>query len=293
MLKLNDPQVDRVMVDAAMHATRQYGLVWFTNHIFRWSVPDFVGGKYVDELMTRLATYDSLLEVGARDHFKSYHYYAEIMAELFGGVQDLEGKYYSYTQDLAREHLSNVRKLIDANPYFSSIIDLKPNSDSHVEFKHPNGTYYEMLPKSLQSFKRGLHVNRMYVDDALKDEAKKMRPKEILKINDVIKKELPPMLRKQAKFRAGGTTQTNQDFYFNKKFTKNKKVFITPAVKGRWNRTRPPKADQLIWPEFHTPKEIFAQYQTMGRGIFDQEYMCVPFLQNQYPNQEGRPRTCS
>ena len=266
---MNQATRDQHLIDTAMVRARDKGLVWFTNNIFNWSFDKFVGGQYVDDSMAELAKYKQLMVVGARDSFKSYRLYSEIMNDIFIGLEDLDGNYYSYTADLAQEHLGNVRKLIGRNPYFKTIVDLKPNSEYIIKYQHPEGTIMDMKARSLKSFKRGRHKPRLYVDDPFKDEAKKIKPLEIYKINEVLKKELTPMLEKGGLFRAIGTTQTSEDFYYDKKFGIDKHLVIKPAINMRTKK--------VLWPEFHTLKYLMTERTKMGNGIFAQEYLCKPF----------------
>lgn len=254
------------------HMEDSKDLIWFAENIFRHSFDDFIGGQYVRDSLARLDKHPKLLEVGGRASFKSSRFYCEVMRDIFVGARNLEGNYYSYTKTLAQEHTGSIRKLIQANPFFNFLTDLKPTSDYLVQYEHPNGVYYELKPTSLKSFKRGRHVDRLYIDDAFRDEAKKLRPKEVLKINEVVRKEMTPMLKPNALFRAIGTTQTYQDFYYNKDFTADKHVTISPAISSH-------KRKQPLWPERHTYDELMARLIEMGRGVFNQEMMCVPFYQ--------------
>ena len=268
------PNHDLIAVagDLAVCMEKSKSLIWFAENVFAISFEDFISGDHVHSALDRLDQHKKLLEVGGRTSFKSSRFYCEVMRDIFVGERNLEGNYYSYTKTLAQEHTGSIRKLIQANHFFDHITDTKPTSSYILQYQHPLGVYYELRPASLKSFKRGRHVDRMYIDDAFKDEAKKLRPKEIIKINEVVKKEMSPMLKPGALFRGIGTTQTNQDFYYDEAFTADKHVTISPAIiRGKGGRRRP------LWPERYTMKELNAKLLEMGRGAFNQEFLCKPF----------------
>ena len=70
------------------------------------------------------------------------------------------------------------------------------------------------------------------MDDPLKDPENKLAPTVIHKINNVIKLEIFPMVKKGGYYRVVGTPQTNHDFFFDKGLQRRLHTNIRPAIKS-------------------------------------------------------------
>ena len=89
---------------------------YFTNNIFAAGFNDFVGGPFVDEMCDFLQGSTRTIRVSARNHFKSFSFYAFFMWKLLfeGSSSDFESHYFSYNADLAAYHVSKIKTAISS-----------------------------------------------------------------------------------------------------------------------------------------------------------------------------------
>lgn len=245
------------------------GFKFFINNVFSASFGgDFVGGDYVDDVAERMASNDWTMDVTARGHFKSTRLYAEIMYDIFTAERDLEGWYFSYNTDLSSYHLKKVKAFIKRNPFFVDIKDGKAQAEGIISYQRGNYTYTN-TPAGLLAFKRGIHADRIYLDDPLRDPENKLAPTVILKINRVISTEIYPMVNKKGKCRIVGTPQTNEDFFYNKELQNKWDVRIQDAMIDEANEI-------ALWPEWTSFAELVDIRKTIGEKTFNQEYRARP-----------------
>lgn len=62
-------------------------------------------------------------------------------------------------------HIEKIKKLIQPNTYFAAVEDLKPLADSVGAWTWDGEHTVTLDPKSLLSFKRGIHPEWIAVDD--------------------------------------------------------------------------------------------------------------------------------
>jgi hypothetical protein len=244
------------------------GFKWFVHNVFSAGFVKFIGGDYIDEVCERMEANDWSMDVTARDHFKSTRLYAEVMYEIFTTQTDIEAHYFSFISTMSRYHQSKIKALIANNPFFVGITDLNARSDSIIDY-HNGKARYRCMPEGLLSFKRGIHADRIYVDDPLKDPENKLAPLVIHKINKAIKTELFPMVNKGGKCRVVGTPQTNDDFFFDVELGKKFTVTVLDAMKDEPNRVS-------LWPEWKSFDELIEIRNTIGERTFNQEYRATP-----------------
>lgn len=244
------------------------GFLWFVNNVFEASFEEFIGGEYIDDIAIRMEENLWTMDVTGRDHFKSTRLYAEIMHDIFTAQIDVEGHYFSYNTTLSRYHLAKVKQFIQRNPFFKGIKDLNTQSDSILDYWNGKARV-KVAPDGLLSFKRGIHADRIYVDDPLKDPENKLAPVLVHKINRTIKTELYPMVNRGGRCRVVGTPQTNDDFFFDEDLAKKFKVTIVDAMKDEPNRIS-------LWPEWKTFDELEQIRNTIGERTFNQEYRAIP-----------------
>ena len=265
------------VIEKAKRLSRKNGLPWFIKHVFSHSFErgTFVFGNYIDEVAKRMSDNKWTMDISARDHFKSTRLYAEIMFDIFTTEHDLECHYFSYQQGMSAYHLSKLKKMIQANPFFKGMIDLSPMAQSAINYDNGLATY-KALPEGLLAFKRGIHAERIYIDDPLKDPENKLAPTAIYKINNVIKTEMFAMVKKGGIFRVVGTPQTNNDFFFDKQLQTKFSVSIKPAIVDEAKHI-------VIFPEWKSYEELCEIRETIGDKAFNQEYMTKPsYSENSY-----------
>ncbi len=97
--------------------------VFFVNEIFSKSSSHFIGGQFVDDTARFLSQHKRTVRVSARNHFKSYSFYAYFMWKLMfeGASKSIEAHYFSFNNDLAAYHVGKIKVAIMANPYFRDI----------------------------------------------------------------------------------------------------------------------------------------------------------------------------
>lgn len=264
-----DERVEAV-IEKARRLSRRYGLPWFIKHIFSKSFDKgtFIHGNYIDEVAKRMSDNAWTMDISARDHFKSTRLYAEIMYDIFTTDKDIECHYFSYQQGMSAYHLSKLKKMIEANPFFKGFIDLSPMALSAINYFNGQATYHAM-PEGLLSFKRGIHAERIYIDDPLKDPENKLAPTVIYKINTIIKTEMFAMVKKGGICRVVGTPQTNNDFFFDEQLQRKFSVAIRPAIVDEAKKI-------VIFPEWKSYEELCEIRDTIGDKAFNQEYMTKP-----------------
>ena len=264
-----DERVEAV-IEKARRLSRKYGLPWFIKHIFSKSFDKgtFIHGNYIDEVAKRMSDNAWTMDISARDHFKSTRLYAEIMYDIFTTDKDIECHYFSYQQGMSAYHLSKLKKMIEANPFFKGFIDLSPMALSAINYFNGQATYHAM-PEGLLSFKRGIHAERIYIDDPLKDPENKLAPTVIYKINTIIKTEMFAMVKKGGICRVVGTPQTNNDFFFDEQLQRKFSVAIRPAIVDEAKKI-------VIFPEWKSYEELCEIRDTIGDKAFNQEYMTKP-----------------
>lgn len=278
------PQTDfrrlRAQIELARRASRGAGgFKYFTYEVFSGSfeLGEFVGGDYIDDVCERMEAAPWTMDVTGRDHFKSTRLYDEIMHDVFTAERDLEGHYFSLTEPMSRYHLKKIKGMIAKNPLFTTVVDLNPQADSILEYWNGRAKV-TVNPQSLLSFSRGIHADRIYVDDPLKDEdpKRKMAPTMVRKINDTIRKQIYPMVKKGGRCRVVGTPQTNEDIFFDPKMKRRYVITILDAMKDEANRV-------AVWPEWKSFDELEAIRDDIGLKSFNQEYRCRPaYTQDSY-----------
>lgn len=257
------------------------GFRYFVRNIFSASFPlgEFVWGDYLEDVCTRMEEHKWTMDISARDHFKSTRLYAEIMYDIFTMDKDIECHYFSYQQGMSGYHLQKVIRLMESNPYFSDkwFENLAPMSLSVIRMRNRmSGAVYEAKPEGLLSFKRGIHAERIYIDDPLKDPENKLAPTVIYKINGIIKMEMFAMVKKGGYCRVVGTPQTNNDFFFDEQLRNKFFVTIKPAIVDE-------KKQIVIFPEWKSYQELDDIRNTIGEKAFNQEYMTKPaYAENSY-----------
>jgi hypothetical protein len=175
-------ELDRRLVEARALDDFPY----FVTHVFAASFEQFKGGSYIDAVAQFLDRSKRTARVSARDHFKSISLYARFMWHLFRTRdRNFEAHYFSYEQNMSGYHIGKIKKLIEPDPYFAVCRDLKANAETVGAWSWDEVHEVTLDPKSLLSFKRGIHPDWIAVDDPFQDPDNKLEPTTVLKVNDV------------------------------------------------------------------------------------------------------------
>lgn len=195
-------------------------------------------------------------------------------------TSNFEAHYFSYEQNMSGYHIEKIKKLIKPNPYFAACQDLKPLADSVGAWTWDNEHAVTLDPKSLLSFKRGIHPEWIAVDDPFQDPENKLEPTTILKINDVFKKQILDMPKVGGELHVVGTAQTPQDFFFDTSIMRRFSVVVQPAIVSESQRI-------ACWPEHMDFDELLERRDERGYKVFAQEYMCSPvYTENAWLEEE-------
>jgi hypothetical protein len=259
-------ELDRRLIEA--QAVESF--VFFVNHVFAASFERFIGGPYIDSVARFLGGSKRTARISARDHFKSTSIYARFMWHLFRlRDRNFEGHYFSYDQSMSGYHIEKIKGLIEANTYFAHLTDLKSTAETVGAWTWDGEHKITLDPKSLLSFKRGIHPDWIAVDDPFQDPENKLEPTKVLKINDVFKKQILDMPKKEGELHVVGTAQTPQDFFFDQEVMQRVSVLIQPAMVSRAER-------KALWPEWMSFDELELREAERGPKVFAQEYLCSP-----------------
>ena len=263
-------QLADLLYQKATEARAKTDFVFFVNTVFAASFDTFIGGPYIDEVSRFLDSSIRTARVGARDHFKSTSLYARFMYQLYQHRDvGYEAHYFSYEQNMSGYHIEKIKKLIAPNPYFAGCKDLKPMADTVGAWTWDGRHQVTLDPKSLLSFKRGIHPDWIAVDDPFQDPDNKLEPTSVLKINDVFKKQILDMPKVGGELHVVGTPQTPQDFFFDGTVMRRFSVVVQPAIISEAERI-------ARWPEHMPFEELLERREERGAKVFNQEYMCSP-----------------
>jgi len=241
---------------------------FFVKNIFSHSFDNFIGGQHVVNTATLLGNNKKTIRVSAKDHFKSTSLYAHFMWDLLHRP-GLEGHYFSYNATMSGYHLNKIKGLIQRNPFYAEIIDLKSTAESILKYTWDRKEITTIDPCGLLAFKRGIHCPRIYVDDPFQDPENQLNPIVIKKINNIFVSQIMDMPTKDGQLHVVGTPQTDFDFFFDKNVTEGFEVRIMPGVVD-W------KQKKVLWTEYMPFEELMRRRKARGIRVFNREYMCSP-----------------
>ena len=248
----------------------QSSLDWFGLNITNLSYERFIEGNHVSATLRFLQNHKKTMRISAKDHFKSSSLYTHFLWLLFTQRNvNREYHYFSYQESMAGYHLSKIKSMIERNPYFKEIRDLKSMSDSVIKYTWDNEHIISLVPHGLLAFKRGIHCHGVYVDDPFQDPENKLNLTVINKINRVFVEQIMDMPFQDGFLHVVGTPQSTNDFFFNKKITTRFKVLILPAIQSE-------KTKKVLWQEYMNYDELVFRREERGNKSFNQEYLCTP-----------------
>lgn len=286
----SDEQFEKIAIaiEMARDAARKNGFYWFIDHVFRYCFEPkskFVTGSYIKAVAQRFADHKYTIDVTGRDHFKSTRIHADIAYAMFiDKGNGFEAQYFAYSAEMSAYQLKKLKQEISYNPFFSTLIDNKPQAESILSYSwQGSDALMTINPKGLLGNNRGIHADRIYVDDPFKTETDGAAPDPIAikKINNAIRGDILPMIRKPDGIcRMVGTPQTSQDFFYDKKGIGSLfDILITPSIVDEPNKI-------TLWPERYTYKQLNAIRISMDSDKFEREYMAMPVsLSRSYINR--------
>jgi len=255
-------------------AEAQKSFYSFVDNIFSKSFNNFFSGDYIKNSCDFLQKYDRTMKIAARSHFKSTSLYAYVMFNImFRGIkEDLDIRYFSYNETLAGWHIQQIKSLIEKNPYFKEIINLKPIAENIGAYTWDRKHVVRIRPVGIVSFSRGAKSDILLLDDILSDPANPIHPTIILKINQIFRSVILESLKPGGEIHIVGSPISLADLYFDPELQKEFHATFRPGiVKDEDDKEVP------VWPEFYTLKQLKAKLRVMGEKAFAAEIMCEPF----------------
>ena len=266
----NQELKERVQILSEAHKS----LYSFTKDIFAKSFTNFIGGDYVEKSCEELQKYDRTMRLAFRSGFKSTSFYSKIMRDImFRGIkEDLDIRYFSYKEELAGWHISNIKSLIDKNPYFTEIINMKSIAENVAQYTWDRKHIVRLRPVGIVSFTRGLKASSIYCDDILSDPANPIHPTIILKINSIFKSVILESLKPGGELHVIGSPLSQADFYFDPAIQEVFHTTFHPAIQ------RDNDGNEIsAWPEFYSLEQIKKKVFVMGEKAFQAEMMMEPY----------------
>lgn len=203
------------------------GFCYFIEHIFPESYPDGVptteGYKpfqlnWHHKLWAMDAEkYLRLVAMAPRYHLKSTILgYAYVMWRLWKTPTHF-GLYISFREELASEHLMNIKQLIGNNKYYTNFRDRKPMSESELNYATSKSTTYRVVGSGIFTAKRGLHPHFCICDDILPDSEELLTPSDLRKVEIHFNAEVQNLPVQGGQLFVIGTPQDPQDILYKLK----------------------------------------------------------------------------
>lgn len=231
---------------------------------------EFIDGSHFKKWCYEMQTHPLTSKKSARFHGKSVLLYAWIMWLMW--KQDVpydDGIYFSFTLDMAQDHLKKCNRYIEVNPFFAFQFVKISNADSIVHYRQRGGKQFYFEPAGIKTFKRGKHPKHVVCDDILRDPEVKLDITQIEKITTTFKEQIMPMPKKGGTIHLMGTPQDQEDLFAD--LEKRPEFFSTscPAILNE-------AEGRVLWPEYWTFKRLMEFKATMGEKAFNKEFSCMP-----------------
>ena len=238
-------------------------------------------GVLADDIEECLETGMNYLAVLPRFHFKSTILgHAFSVWRLMSASRDSSILYLSYSDTMARYHISEINKGISRNPILTDLIKKR---NAQADF---SGRYYinkrpvEVMHGGLFSFKRGMHVNgALIADDILRDPENPLNFGQITKVEDHFMTESLFIPLKGVPVIVLGTPMMPGDLIAKLQQDKRFKSRVLPALD-------PIPGRRVLMPELYSEQWLLDQQSARPKS-FASEFMLTPhFATEAYFEQE-------
>ncbi len=248
-------------------------LPYFIKHIFSLSFKkkQFEISPHTWKWGKRIQENNHTATLSARKHLKSTTMYAFIMWLIFKMNSNERGSYLymSYNQKMSVYHTTNIKQLIQSNPYFTTIKDVSSGS-SILNYTWEKGDSFLCTPSGILTFNRGWHGDGVICDDILADPTNELNFTIIEKINRTFFEQVMSLPKEGGWLHLVGTAQHQMDLFFK---LKENKSWNWAEYKAILNEAE----QEVLWPELFSYKRLCEiREQELGEKAFKKEYMCSP-----------------
>lgn len=206
--------------------------------------------------------------------------YAFTLWQLFRGyrtggrdwrsAESIDGIIVSYKDDLATEHIRNLKLLMQANPLTRGWRDRKPQAEAiisyEVSFDGKHSWRADVKGAGILSAMRGRHPKFLVVDDPLSDFANPAEAAEMERINRVFYQSILSLPRPGDPVIVIGTPQAEDDLLHQ---LASNESFV-------WRRYPAITGDTALWPEVYSLDVLQRKRREIGEDAFQVEYMLTP-----------------
>ena len=205
-----------------------------------------------------------------RFHFKSTILgHAFSVWRLLQATRDMSVLYLSYSDGMAKYHISEINKEVNRNPILMNWLkNRSPKADYSFRY-HLGSKPVEIMHGGLFSFKRGMHVNgALIADDVLRDPENPLNPAQINKVEDhfltesmfIPLKDIPVIVLGTPMMPGDLLTKLQKDDRF---MTRN-----LPALDPAPNR-------RVLMPELYSEEWLLQQQKARPKS-FASEFLLIP-----------------
>jgi len=247
--------------------------------------PEYFGAWHVgvlaEDIEECLETGQNYVAVLPRFHFKSTIMgHAFSVWRLLKAPRDCSVLYLSYSDGMARYHLSEINKTVSRNPILTSLMDNRsPKADYSFRY-YINKRPMEIMHGGLFSFKRGMHVNgALIADDVLRDPENPLNTSQITKVEDHFMTESLFIPLKGVPVVVLGTPMMPGDLLTKLQKDDRFKSRVLPALDPVPNR-------RVLMPELYNEEWLLQQQEARPKS-FASEFLLQPhFATEAYFNEE-------
>lgn len=247
----------------------------FFNGVFPlgWKDEEFIHGQHLSEWAELFEKKKNTAIIGPRKHSKSNIIYGYLQHKLVEEKdrQKYEVLYISFKKQLASYHIKKFKTLTENNPFFSDLIDKKPEAESKAVYGWEDSDLeFTVTPSGITSFDRGRHPDLVILDDVLSDPKDKLDLGVIKTINKTFREEITSLPKENGgEIKAVGTTQTRADFLLN---LRNKSSWSW----GKYKAIESHKQEKALWSEMFTYDRLLEIKEEIGEKAFLKEYQAQP-----------------
>jgi len=234
-----------------------------------------------DDIERAIAENKNYVAILPRFHFKSTLLgHAFSVWRLLKAKRDTSILYLSYSDTMARYHISEINKTVQRNPILMDWLKAK-NTRAEFQFRYTlNNKPVEILHGGLFSFKRGMHVNgALIADDILRDPENPLQLGEMNKIEDHFMTETMFIPNRNTPVIVLGTPMLPDDILAKLQRDPRFISRVLPALD-------PTPTRRVLMPELYSEDWLLAQQSARPKS-FASEFLLQPSFQTEsYFNRE-------